>query len=154
MCPADSKMGTGTATVAVAFGPETVEESVTVGLFAAPSSDGFVHLAIIAIGKEPITAKIVFPAVLRRGRLQITVPPIPSVPAAADVSLVALRVTLGGAITYFERVHGHNVPYRPRGVGLPSSCPRGGWRLAADLSFMDGTSSNARTAVRCPRRRR
>jgi hypothetical protein len=149
-CPANSKLGAGDATVAVAFGPTTVNEHVTLGLFAAPSSDGYIHMSVLAVGLEPIAARIVMPAVLLPGRLRIDVPPVSSVPGAPDVAVVALRAKLGGALTYFERSHGHTIAYRPRGISLPDRCPDGGWRLSAQLAFMDGATSTARTAVPCP----
>jgi hypothetical protein len=153
-CPANSRMGGGSATVGVSFGPALVREHVTLALFAAPSSDGFIHMAILATGREPINARIVMAGVLLPGRVQISVPPVPSVPGATDVSMLALEATLGGALTYYERVHGHMVAFRPRGIALPRSCPRGGWRMSAHVAFADGTVSHAQTAVRCPRSRR
>jgi hypothetical protein len=153
-CPANSKMGSGGATVAVAFGADVVNEHVSLSLFAAPSDDGFVHLAVLATGTEPIDARIVISAVLLAGRLQITVPPTPSVPGAEDVSLSSLHVTLGGPLTYYSVVHGHRVPYRPRGVGLPDACPHSGWRFGANLAFANGAHSSADAVVRCPRRAR
>ncbi|HEY2718384.1 MAG TPA: hypothetical protein VGI52_02045, partial [Solirubrobacteraceae bacterium] len=81
-------------------------------------------------------------------------PPIVGVRGGPDVSLVSLRASIGGALTYYERVRGKLVAYRPRGIGLPDSCPRGGWRLTASFAFIDGTSSSARTAVPCPAGRR
>jgi hypothetical protein len=149
-CPADSKMGSGSARVGVAFGADLVEEQVLLGLYAAPSSDGYLHLAILATGKEPISAQILMTAVLRPGRLSIAVPPIPSVPGASDVALLAMKATLGGALTYFEHRKGRVVPYQPRGIGLPDRCPSGGWRFAARVGFMDGGSSQADSAVSCP----
>jgi hypothetical protein len=151
-CPANSKMGAGSATVAVAFGPAVVLEKVTLGLYAAPSSDGYVHLSILAGGKEPIIAEIVMSAVLLPGRLQIAVPLVPSVPGAPDVGMVAFKATLGGALTYYERVRGRIVAYRPRGIALPDRCPHGGWKLGARLAFTGGASSHAGAVVGCPMR--
>jgi hypothetical protein len=64
-----------------------------------------------------------------------------------------MRLTLGGNLTYYERVGSRNVAYHPAGVGLPRSCPRGGFPFAASFAFIDGSASRARTAVACPRRR-
>jgi hypothetical protein len=153
VCPADSKMGSGEAIAAVAFGPDVVHEHVTLGLFASPSSDGYIHLAIVAEGREPISARIVMSAVLLPGRLQISVPAVPSLPGAPDVALVALSATLGGKLTYYERAHGRTIAYHPRGIALPDRCPHGGWRLSARLAFLDGTASRAGTVVACPRPR-
>lgn len=153
-CPANSRLGSGFASVGVSFGPALVDEHVTLGLFAAPSSDGFIHLAILASGLEPIDARIVMAGELLPGHLQITVPPVASVPGAPDVAVLSLQATLGGALRYYEHAHGHTVAYRPRGIALPARCPSGGWQLSARLAFMDGSVSRARTVVGCPRARR
>ncbi len=151
-CPADSEMGTGTALVEVAFGPATVKEHVALGIYAAPSSDGYLHLAILAYGSTPVIAQIVLTGVLLRGRLQISIPPIVSLPEAPYASVVSMHATLGGALTYYEHVHGRTIAYRPRGIGLPESCPRGGWKLGTSLAFIDGSSSRAATIIPCPHR--
>lgn len=150
ICPANSKMGTGTATVGVAFGPGTVREHVVLTLYAAPSTDGYLHLAILATGKEPVSARIVLQAVLLPGRLAISVPEIRSLPGAADVAVLSLHATLGGRLTYYERVGRRTVAYEPRGIGLPSSCPLGGWPFSASLAFADGSRSHTRDFVSCP----
>jgi hypothetical protein len=62
-------------------------------------------------------------------------------------------MTLGGNLTYYEIVKGQSVPYHPAGVGLPQSCPRGGFSFAATFAFLDGSRSRADTAVPCPRPR-
>jgi hypothetical protein len=152
-CPADSKMGQGSAQVEVPYGPEAVSENVALGIFAAPSSDGYVHLAIVAEGKYPVLARAVLAGVMLPGRLQITVPPIETLPEAPYASLVSMRASLGGALTYYEHAHGRTIAYQPRGIGLPESCPRGGWQMGASFEFVDGRSSRATTVVACPRGR-
>lgn len=151
-CPPDSKMGEGSALVEVPFGPGIVEEAVHLDTYAAPSPDGYLHLSILAHGQEPVIASVVLSAVLLPGRLLITVPAIASLPGAPNASLVGMRASLGGALTYYERAHGRTVAYRPQGIGLPDSCPRGGWKVAAKFTFLDGSATRARTAVRCPAR--
>jgi hypothetical protein len=153
-CPPNSKMGNGSATVEVPFGTDLVNEQVSLSLFAGPSSDGFVHLLVLASGKEPVEARILITAVLLPGHLQITVPPIGALPGAPKVSISQIRASLGGPLTYYERTHGHTLAYHPRGIGLPDSCPRGGWRIGTSLSFEDDQHSAARTAISCPRRQR
>jgi hypothetical protein len=147
-------MGQGSALVEVPFGPETVSEVVAVAFYAAPSTDGRLHLVIWVHGQHPVIASLVMTGVLLPGRLQIIVPPIVGVAGGPDVSLVSLRASIGGALTYYERVRGKLVAYRPRGIGLPDSCPRGGWRLVASFVFIDGTHSSAKTGVPCPASRR
>ncbi len=89
---------------------------------------------------------------LLSGRLSIAVPPLPSLPAASNILLTQMRVTLGGRLTYYERVHGASVAYHPPGVGLPDRCPGGGFPFAATFVFADGSYASARTTVPCPRR--
>lgn len=153
-CPANSKMGQGSALVEVPFGPEEVSEAVALAFYAAPSTDGRLHLVIWVHGQKPVLASLVIGGVLLAGRLQITVPPIVGIAGGPDVSLISMRASIGGALTYYERVHGKQVAYRPRGIGLPDTCPRGGWRVAARFTFIDGTGSTAKTTVSCPPRRR
>lgn len=153
VCPANSRMGGGSAVVEVPFGPEVVSETVTLSIFAAPSDDGYVHLTILAAGREPVQAGVVLSGVVLPGRLQIHVPLIVSVPGAPYVALARINASLGGALTYYERAHGHMRAYHPRGIGVPDRCPRHGWRVAATLVFADASTSRANTLIPCPARR-
>lgn len=153
-CPPDSKLGAGAALVEVPFGPSIVQETVSLQIYAAPSSDAYLHLTILAQGNQPVIASLVMPGMLIPGALQISVPPIESLPGAPNVALISMHATLGGALTYYEHTHGHTIAYHPRGIGLPDSCPRGGFKLGASVDFADGQSSNAHAVVPCPRGRR
>jgi hypothetical protein len=153
VCPPDSVMGHGGALVEIPIGPEVVRERVELALFAGPSPDGYLHVLVYAMGTFPVEAHAVLSGVLRNGRLDIVVPPIPSLPAGPYVVVTQMQLTLGGHLTYYERVNGRRVAYRPAGVGLPRMCPHGGFAFAASFAFIDGSSSTARTAVPCPRRR-
>jgi hypothetical protein len=55
-CPADSQMGYGNAVVEILFGPELVEETVQLVLFAGPSPNGYLHLLVYARGRVPVQA--------------------------------------------------------------------------------------------------
>jgi hypothetical protein len=149
-CPPNSLMGSGSAQIELQIGPILVQEKVGLTLLAGPSADGYLHLLLYASGAYPVEAIVVANAVLLPGRLSITVPPIPSLPEAPYVSLAQLRMTLGGNLTYYETVRGQSVPYHPAGVGLPLTCPRGGFSFAATFAFLDGSHSRADTAVPCP----
>jgi len=149
-CPPDALMGHGSAVVQVNFGPEIVTETVSLTIYAAPSNNGYIHLAILADGKEPVLASLVLPGVLYPGRLQITVPPIESVPGAPNAALVSMHATLGGQLTYYENSHGRTLAYHPRGIELPDSCPRDGFRFSVRVSFADAPSGTARARIPCP----
>ena len=150
-CPPDSRMGSGSALVEVPLGGFLHQETVALTVLAGPSPDGYLHLLVSADGGFPVAALVVLYAELLPGRLSITVPPIPTLPEGPYVALVAMHLTLGGHLTYYERVHGRNIADHPAGIGLPRSCPRGGFAFATTFSFVDGRHASARTRVACPR---
>jgi hypothetical protein len=152
-CPPNSRMGSGSAFVEIPVGGEVRTETASIGLVAGASENGFVKLLVSATGLSPVAARIVMPSLLEAGELKLTVPLVESLPGAADVSVVRVRVTLGGNLTYYERRHGKMVPYKPRSVVLPKSCPRGGFKFSATFSFLDGTRAEARKVIACPRGR-
>jgi hypothetical protein len=152
-CPPNSHMGYGTAVVEIAFGSDLVKETVALTLLAGPSPNGYLHLLVDARGKFPVEAAVVMTAVLLPGHLAIIVPPIPSLPAAPYVAVTEMHLTLGGHLTYYEMVKGRRVAYHPVGVGLPNTCPRGGFRFAATFSLLDGERAGSHASVACPKRR-
>ena len=152
-CPADSIMGYGSATVEVPFGAAVIPETASVAVVAGPSQDGYLRLLVSATGLTPVAARIVMPTLLISGQLHISVPLVPSLPGGPDVAVVRAQVRLGGNLTYYEHVRGRTLAYHPRGVVLPKRCPRGGFRFAGTLTFLDGTQSSASTRVGCPAHR-
>jgi hypothetical protein len=153
VCPPDSHMGSGSALVEIPIGPQIVRETAQVALLAGPSQNGYLHILASVTGESPVAARVVLSTQLQPGLLQIPVPPIPSLPGAPYVAVVHMHLTLGGNLTYYEPVHGKYVAYHPVGIGLPRSCPRGGFPFSASFSFLDGGHAQARTAVACPDRR-
>jgi hypothetical protein len=158
-CPANSRMGSGTATAEVQDGPVILEETAATSVFMAPVRDGSVALLFFADGWTPLSAQVVFPGLLLPapapfgGDLAFMVPRVPSVPGAPDVAVVTLHSTIGPrGLLYYHHVRGKVVPYRPKGIVLPSRCPRGGFPFAASFKFADTTSAAARASVPCPAR--
>jgi len=159
-CPVDSLMGRGSAAAEVPFGSGFVTENAPMSLFSGPLRDGHPQLVFFAEGEYPVLASIVFAALLLPahapfgGTLTAALPLVPSVRDGPDLALVRLQTTIGAkGIVYIERHKGKTISFRPRGIVLPQSCPRGGFRFAAQLSFQDATSAGATTAVPCPRGR-
>jgi hypothetical protein len=157
-CPADSLMGRGSALTEVPFGSTFVSEPARVTLFWAPLRDGHPQLLFLASGEEPVLTKLVFGALVLPGKppfgglLNTTLPLVPSVRGGPDVALVELQTTIGAkGITYYERVKGKTISFKPRSILLPTRCPHGGFRFAAQLSFQDATNASATTTVPCPR---
>jgi hypothetical protein len=153
ICPANSRMGGGSALVEVPIGGLLYKESVQLTLLAGPSPQGNLQMLVSGVGSTPVVASVVLNAELLAGRLSITVPPIPTLPEGPYVALVAMHLTLGGHLTYYELVHGKSVAYHPAGIGLPPSCPRGGFRFGATFAFLDGRHASAHTRVPCPHKR-
>lgn len=160
-CPANSLMGSGSALAEIPVGPDILEETAAIVLVRAPTEDGHLTLLISVDGHDPVDAQFAFPALLLPapapfgGRLQISVPLIPSLPGGPPVAVVSLRTTLGPqGLTYYERVHGKTVAYHPQGILLPRTCPHDGFPFAANFTFLDGSHATAHAVVTCPRSRR
>lgn len=157
-CPTNSLMGHGSAVTAVPFGSRFVIERTGIALFSGPLKDGNPQLLFVAVGEYPVIAEVIFGALVLPagprfgGLIDTTLPLVPSVPDGPDVALLGLETTIGPAgITYHENVGGRIVSFRPRGILMPRSCPRGGFPFAVRLSFSDGSSAGANAAVACPR---
>ena len=151
ICPPNSLMGRGSALAKVALRSEVLAETAQIALVAGPSQDGSLRILISATGLSPVAGGFVMPTLLLAGRLHITVPLVPTLPGAPDLSVVRIQTTLGGNLTYYRRAHGKMVAYRPNGIGLPRRCPRGGFKFAATFAFLDRTTAGAHTAVACPK---
>lgn len=151
-CPADSRMGSGAALVEIPIDSDVVMEKAQLALFAGPSPDGHLHVLVYVAGTSPVQAYVILRGELVAQRLNIAVPSIPTLPGASDVILTRMQLTLGGRLTYYERVHGTTLAYNPPGIGLPDRCPAGGFPFAATFAFADGSQASASTAVPCPRR--
>jgi hypothetical protein len=151
ICPPNSLMGRGSALAKVPLGSEVLAETARIALVAGPSQDGSLRILISATGLSPVAGGFVMPTLLLAGRMHITVPLVPTLPGAPDLSVVRIQTTLGGNLTYYQRAHGKMVAYHPKGIGLPKRCPRGGFKFAARFAFLDRTTADAHTAVACPK---
>lgn len=160
-CPANSRLGYGSAYVEVPFGTGAGHEIPELQAVAAPSPSGNLAVLFYASGLYPVDAQLAFGGeVLPDGgafgsQLAVAVPLVTSVPGGPDVSIVSAQTTIGPShLTYYRRAHGRLAPFHPRGVAIPERCPRGGFPFAADFRFQDGSAAAAGTTVPCPPRRR
>jgi hypothetical protein len=156
-CPTNSRVGFGSAFVEVPFGETSGHEIPDIQAVMGPPHDGNIVVLFYADGREPVYAQLVFQGELIAGTqtlggsLNAAIPLVPSVTGGPPVSIVRVSTTIGPAhLTYYEHVHGHTVSFHPVGVSLPLHCPRGGFAFSASFSFMDGTSTTARSTVPCP----
>ncbi|HEY1457179.1 MAG TPA: hypothetical protein VGF15_01565 [Solirubrobacteraceae bacterium] len=160
-CPANSRLGYGSALVEVPFGSGEAREVPELQAVSGPSSNGNLVVLFYADGKSPISAQLVFkgevlPASgIFGSELAAAVPPVPTVPDGPDVSILSAHTTIGPShLTYYKHVHGKLVPFTPQGVGVPERCPHGGFPFAAQFTFQDGNHVDASARVPCPRNRR
>jgi hypothetical protein len=164
-CPSSALMGRGSASAEIPIGGEAVDESAQIDLFSAPVVDGRLAFMVYVNAESPVEAQLVFPATLVSAQppysegIDSDVPLVPTLPEAPDVAIDRLQMTLGASTTgpdqfvYYRLRHGHHVAYVPRGLLLPSACPRAGFPFMAQFTFADGTSATAKANVPCPPRR-
>jgi hypothetical protein len=160
-CPANSRLGYGSAVVEVPFGTGSGHEIPEVQVVSGPTTNGNLVVLFYASGLFPVYAQLAFsgevlPASGSFGsRLATDVPLVASVPGGPDVSIVSVQSTIGPShLTYYTRRHGRLVAFRPRGVSVPERCPRGGFPFAAYFTFQDSSQTSATTTVPCPPSRR
>jgi hypothetical protein len=160
-CPANSRLGYGSAVVEVPFGTGNGHEIPEVQAVSGPTPNGNLVVLFYASGLFPVYAQLAFsgevlPASGSYGsRLTTTVPLVASVPGGPDVSIVSVQSTIGPShLTYYRHRHGRLVAFKPRGVSVPERCPRGGFPFAALFTFQDMSQISATTAVPCPALRR
>jgi hypothetical protein len=160
-CPPNSRLGYGSASVEVPFGTGSGHELPEIQALMGPPNHGNMVVLFYANGQTPVFAQLVFrgevlPASGTFGsELATAVPPIPSVPNGPDVSILSVRATIGPShLTYYKRVHGRRVSFRPTGIAIPEHCPTGGFPFQADFTFQDGSQTSTSTTVPCPPRRR
>jgi hypothetical protein len=156
-CPPNSVMGYGVVLTGIVLGTTIISENAPITILRAPDHAGSIALLFYAEGTKPVSTSIVFAGLLLPapvpfgGQVNIGVPLVPTLPGAPYISVIDLRATVGPlGVTYFERVSGQTLAYRPQGILLPPGCPRGGFPFTARFGFLDKTRSSAHTTVRCP----
>jgi hypothetical protein len=157
-CPANSVMGFGRAEVEAPFGSQSVLESAPISIFMTSASGERTTMLLYVDGRVPVIApfvlstQVVSPANTLDSELDTAIPPIATAPEAGDVLVRQLQLDIGPrGVTYYKRVRGRIVGYRPVGLSVPNSCPRGGFVFHARFRFQDGVGAHARSVVPCPR---
>lgn len=157
-CPANARIGFGSALVAVPAEGEPIHEEGSLTAFVGPPNNEHLEVLFYAEGRSPVFAQLVFPGRLLdddppfSGRLDTAIPLIPTWPGGPDVAVTSMTSTIGPrGLTYYRHVHGEIVPFHPRGIAVPKRCPRRGFPFRVDLTFTDGTQQSATSAVPCPR---
>ncbi|HEY2216331.1 MAG TPA: hypothetical protein VGH21_02475 [Solirubrobacteraceae bacterium] len=149
-CPAQSRLGEGHALVQTRPGAETISENVTLTAFLGPPRRLQPTLEVLGEGLTPIAVRMVVTGAVLGDRapygerLTMSIPPIPTLPLAPDGSLVDFSLTVGAK-------RGKANKSKTNAIVVPRHCPPGGFPLAAELSYADGTSGSERITIPCPR---
>jgi hypothetical protein len=136
----------GVAKGYVSFGTERVYEEVTVQAFFAPGGG----LVFGVFGYTPASIEL-FPegnATVVGGHEVFTteVPLIESVPGALDGSAVYFKVKVGAAYKKGKKL----VSY----LTAPKKCPKGGFPVKAEITFLSGEVVPAEYNVPCPKHKK
>lgn len=148
-CPAQARIGSGHAVTKAYLGTQLTTEDVTLWAFLGPLHNLQATVEILGEGYSPFGEQMVLSAnALTTDRapygegLELSIPPIPTVPSGSDVSIVTFSLEIGTS--------------RPRNadantVRVPSRCPSGGFPFAAEFTYVGGATGNALATVPCPR---
>jgi hypothetical protein len=146
-CPKKSMAGPqGSAGGVVSFGTERVHETVSVQPFFAPGG----NLQAFVAGNTPVLLEI-----LTTGHIVNSFPPfgleytgevplIETVPGALDASMQEGTIGVGAAYKLGKKT----ISY----ITMPKKCPKGGFSVKAELSFLGGATAQASSKMTCPRK--
>jgi hypothetical protein len=157
-CPANSRAGFGGGEGIYQLGGELVKEKYTLDFFLSDNRPGHVALLVFLQGHSPVSVEIVFGGKVISGPkpyglgFSLDVPLIKVLPDASNASATSAFLTLGAHnVAYYRTVHGKRTLFHVRGIILPKSCPHGGWPVASQFSFEDGSTVMAKRSVPCPK---
>jgi hypothetical protein len=147
-CPAQSRIGSGHAVVEGYLGSQLTLENVTLWVFLGPLRNLQATVEIFGEGYAPLGEQMVLtanglsePAPYGEG-LELSIPPIPTVPPGSNASILTFTLAIGAS--------GH-LNANANTVLIPSRCPAGGFPFAAEFTYADGSSGRALATVPCPR---
>lgn len=154
-CSPNAVMALGDARAAVRVGTYRFPATATVTLLSGLYGGDGLGLVAFVDGINPLGYKLAYRGLAGAapapfgGQLTMTLPMIPDLPEDASFALTRLRLSFGDPrIVYSD----HGRRYRPGGIELPETCPRGGFRFRAQLAFADGRGARIAARARCPRR--
>jgi hypothetical protein len=158
-CPANSRAGFGGGEGIYQLGKELVEEQYTLDFFLSDNRPGHTKLLIFLSGSKPVLVEVILSGTVIRGPkpyglgFSVNVPEIKVLPEASNASAKTAFLTLGAHnVAYYRTIHGRRKLFHVRGIILPKSCPRGGWPVASQFTFEDGSTVLATRTIPCQRR--
>jgi hypothetical protein len=147
-CPTASALGRGYALVEAQPGSQTIAESISLWVFLGPLRNLQPTVVILGRGYTPFDQRVVFSGSLLADRapygeqLEMSIPPIATLPLEPDASIVTFSLTVGALRPHRKRDQNT--------VIVPSRCPLGGFPVAGDFVYADGSAGSARASIPCP----
>jgi hypothetical protein len=147
-CASRLRVGRGHAILEVHAGSQTIPEPATLSAFRGPTNAGKPTLEIVGQGETPLYERTVITGVLRPDhppygmKLEMSIPPIPTLTGEPNASVSELSLTVGAGRNPRAHVAG--------AIVVPHSCPSGGFPFAADFAFEDGSTASAYATMPCP----
>lgn len=156
-CPANARVGSGRAVGELKVEGEVIHEAARVQAVLGPNINHHEQVLFYVEGEAPVSAELLFPGELLpstvaafSGHLNTVVPVVSAWTGGPDISVTRFSSSLGPrGLIYYKHVHGFVVPFRPRGISVPTNCPAGGFPFRAELTFLDGSRVTADHAVPC-----
>lgn len=146
-CPKNSIVGPkGFAVGVVSFGSDRVKETASVQPFLAPGGNPefFVEGRSPAVVEFLVTAHVVSSSAPFGQEFIGEVPLIETVPEALDASFVEGTIRVGAAYKRGRKT----ISY----LTMPKTCPKGGFPVKVEVSFLGGTTAGASYKMPCPKR--
>jgi hypothetical protein len=157
-CPANSRAGFGGGEGTYELGQEIINEKFTLDFFLGDNRPGHTVLLIYLDGSTPVSIQLVFTApVINSPKpyglgFSLNVPIIKVLPEASDASAKSSFLTLGAKnVAYYRTINGKRKLFHVRGIITPKSCPKGGWPVASQFTFEDGSTVTSTSKIRCPK---
>ena len=151
-CPTNSKAGFGGGEGAYEIAKEVDHEKFTRRLLPRRQPAGHTVLLIYLNGSTPVSIQLVFTAPVIQGPkpyglgFSLEVPLIKVLPEASDASATSAFLTSAASnVAYFKNVHGKRKLFHVKGIITPKSCPHGGWPVASQFTFEDGSTVMAKS---------
>jgi hypothetical protein len=148
-CPAQSEIGSGHALAETHAGSQITTEDVELHAFLGPPDNLQPTFEILAQGYTPLDEQVVFTGKVMSAsapygeQLEMSIPPVPSLPLEPDASIVTFSLTVGAG-------RGHGASGRST-ISVPRKCPSGGFPFAAEFTYADGSVGGALATEACPR---
>lgn len=152
-CPAKSQIGHGSAVVLAQLGSTSLVEPTAVSVYGGAKQHGHDTLILYAVGTTPVSTQITLVGELIPGskspysyKLNVPIPPIPTVPGGPNASIGDFHVFVGATV----KVHGKKLSV----ITAPNKkdCVRGALHWGYDGTYQGSAPYSSATTSPCPKK--